>query len=292
MPNAWVTLATNDGYAVGALVLAHSLRKVGTVHKIHVLITDGVSSRVRDQLSAVFDEVSVVNVLDSNDPENLSLTGRPDLGVTFTKLHCWRLTQYEKAVFLDADTLVVRNSDELFERPQIAAAPDIGWPDCFNTGVFVFVPSIETYRELLNFALTHGSFDGGDQGLLNEFFGDWWSLPPAHRLPFIYNVSRAITYTYAPALKRFADQIKIVHFLGREKPWHRDAPHSSIHFAQWTQIYNESVRQNLPSDVVFGPPSVSDDPHYQAWESGAPDYGGRDAFENIQKQLERSLQQP
>lgn len=47
-----------------------------------------------------------MNVLDSNDPINLSLLGRPDLNVTFTKLHCWRLTQFDKAVFLDADTLV------------------------------------------------------------------------------------------------------------------------------------------------------------------------------------------
>lgn len=42
-PNAWVTLATNDGYAIGALVLAHSLRKVATAHKIHIIYTDGVT---------------------------------------------------------------------------------------------------------------------------------------------------------------------------------------------------------------------------------------------------------
>lgn len=47
-----------------------------------------------------------VNVLDSKDEANLALLARPELGVTFTKLHCWRLTQYEKCVFLDADTLV------------------------------------------------------------------------------------------------------------------------------------------------------------------------------------------
>lgn len=44
--------------------------------------------------------------MDSNDKENLALIGRRDLGVTFTKLHCWRLTQYSKCVFLDADTFV------------------------------------------------------------------------------------------------------------------------------------------------------------------------------------------
>ena len=57
-------------------------------------------------MSRVFDSVIEVNVLDSHDTENLALIGRPDLGVTFTKLHCWRLTQYTKCVFLDADTLV------------------------------------------------------------------------------------------------------------------------------------------------------------------------------------------
>lgn len=60
----------------------------------------------RTQLSAAFTVVKVVDVLDSHDEANLALLARPELGVTFTKLHCWRLTQYDKCVFLDADTLV------------------------------------------------------------------------------------------------------------------------------------------------------------------------------------------
>jgi len=60
----------------------------------------------REGLQSVFDLVTVVDVLDSQDTVNLELLSRPELGVTFTKLHCWRLTQYSKCVFLDADTLV------------------------------------------------------------------------------------------------------------------------------------------------------------------------------------------
>lgn len=60
----------------------------------------------RDALHSVFDEVRVVDVMDSGDVAHLSLMKRPDLGVTFTKLHCWTLTHYSKCVFMDADTLV------------------------------------------------------------------------------------------------------------------------------------------------------------------------------------------
>lgn len=60
----------------------------------------------RDQLLYAYDAVVHVDVLDSHDSANLELLGRPDLGMTFTKLQCWRLTQYSKCVFLDADTLV------------------------------------------------------------------------------------------------------------------------------------------------------------------------------------------
>lgn len=41
---------------------------------------------------------------------------------------------------------VLRNCDELFDRDEFSAAPDAGWPDCFNSGVFVFKPSIDTFQ--------------------------------------------------------------------------------------------------------------------------------------------------
>ena len=102
----------------------------------------------------------MVDLFDSEDSANLALLQRPDLGITFTKLHAWKLVEYEKCVFLDADTLVLQNVDDLFSRPEISAAPDTGWPDCFNSGVFVFVPSMQTHNALVAHALAVGSFDG------------------------------------------------------------------------------------------------------------------------------------
>lgn len=60
----------------------------------------------RAVLRKVYDEVRLVDVLDSGDTAHLAMMKRPDLGVTFTKLHCWTLTEYSKCVFMDADTLV------------------------------------------------------------------------------------------------------------------------------------------------------------------------------------------
>lgn len=97
---------------------------------------------------------------------------------------------------------MIRNADELFDRPQISAAPDMGWPDYFNSGVFVFEPSDETYHNLVQFGTQHGSFDGGDQGLLNVFFNNWRELDARHRLPLIYNLCASVVYTYMAALKR------------------------------------------------------------------------------------------
>ncbi|VDK47449.1 unnamed protein product [Gongylonema pulchrum] len=122
-----------------------------------------------DELEATFDEVNVVNVLDSEDTTNLRLIGRPDLGVTFTKIYCWRLTQYTKCVFLDADCLVLQNADELFEHDELSAVADIGWPDCFNSGVFVYQPSEQTYLNILNFAMEIGSFDGARLPVISKF---------------------------------------------------------------------------------------------------------------------------
>lgn len=115
----------------------------------------------RRTLENQFDEVIIVEELNSNDQEHLRLLSRPELGITFTKINCWLLEQYSKCVFLDADCLVLRNIDDLFEKDEFSAAPDAGWPDCFNSGVFVYRPSKETFQKLVQFANQQSSsFDG------------------------------------------------------------------------------------------------------------------------------------
>lgn len=64
-------------------------------------------------MAEVFDRIHLVEERDSNDTAHLALLGRPELGVTLTKIYAWKLTEYTKAVFLDADTLVVQNVDEV-----------------------------------------------------------------------------------------------------------------------------------------------------------------------------------
>lgn len=52
------------------------------------------------------DEIVLVNVLNKDDVMNAELSKRPKMSDIYTKLHCWRLMQFSKAVFMDADTLV------------------------------------------------------------------------------------------------------------------------------------------------------------------------------------------
>ncbi|KAM8750152.1 glycogenin-2-like [Rhynchonycteris naso] len=254
---AFVTLATNDVYCQGALVLGQSLRNHRATRRLVVLITPQVSSLLRVLLSRVFDEVVEVNLMDSTDYVHLAVLRRPELGVTLTKLHCWTLTRYSKCVFMDADTLVLCNVDELFDRRELSAAPDPGWPDCFNSGVFVFQPSLDTHARLLRHATEHGSFDGADQGLLNTFFSGWPTADIHKHLPFTYNLSSNTVYSYSPAFKRFGASAKVVHFVGSTKPWHyeynpntgsisEDGPgpghqHQLSFLNLWWDVYQRSV---------------------------------------------------
>ncbi|XP_010751691.2 glycogenin-1b isoform X2 [Larimichthys crocea] len=321
---AFVTLATNDNYARGAMVWGKSLRNHNTSKKLVALIGPQVSEPCQSVLKRIFDEVRVVDVLDSGDTAHLAMMKRPDLGVTFTKLHCWTLTHYSKCVFMDADTLVLSNIDELFDREELSAAPDPGWPDCFNSGVFVFCPSMETYGKLLQYCTEHGSFDGGDQGVLNGFFNNWATADISKHLPFIYNLSSIAIYTYLPAFKQYGGNAKVVHFLGKTKPWSyafdpktkqiagsvQEAATHSTFLLDWWTLYSSAVVPMLqeqygdqpfhsgcvegegPSALVHAQAlesQLSSEERKQKWEQGQADYMGMDSFDNIKKKLDTFL---
>ncbi|XP_076357972.1 uncharacterized protein LOC143250814 isoform X2 [Tachypleus tridentatus] len=262
LEQAYVTIASNNLCALGCIVLGNSLRLSGTNRTLVVLITDGVCRPLRHMLATVFHIVQPIRLLGTQGTTKLALLDQPELGVSFTKLHIWRLTQFSKCVFLSPDTVVVQNCDELFERDEISAVPDIGWPDCFNSGVFVYVPAMETFCGLIEFAEQQGSFDGGDQGLLNMYFRNW-ALNISHKLPFIYNLMANVSYTYTPAFKQFGRNVKIVHFFGSYKPWHvkfhpqtgQMSPSANVHptYAQfvqfWLSIFNKRVFPLLSEDI-------------------------------------------
>jgi len=265
MANAFVTLATNDIYALGALILGHSLLATETKAKLVVMVTDEVSTIMSNRLRAVYNEIVSIEEIDSKDEQALALLKRPELGVTFSKIHLWKLTQYEKVVFLDSDVLVLKSMDDLFNYSDFSAAPDSGWPDCFNSGVFVTKPSQETFHGLTNFAQKEGSFDGGDQGLLNDYFKNW------NRIPFLYNVTPSAFYSYAPAYKRFSDEIKAVHFIGNRKPWHsRIALDNAMQemFDKWWQIHDTKF-QDEPTPGLY----ATSQPIGYPTESAAPPQG-------------------
>jgi len=132
-------------------------------------------------------------------------TGRPDLNYALTKLHLFRLhTLFSTLIYLDADVLPLRPLAHLFQTTNphtLSACPDTGWPDCFNSGVMVIRPKESDWNGLKGLLKTgegeegiyltgdeegggNGSFDGADQGLLNEWFSEEGGGGAWNRLPF------------------------------------------------------------------------------------------------------------
>ena len=147
-----------------------------------------------------------------------------------TKFAAWRLGDtlgLKRVVFLDADTLPLAPIDSLIDHPSaFAAAPDAFPPDQFNSGVFVLTPSAARYAELVQWNAERGTAEGGDQCLLNDFFGEWfyasWDDKEQGRLPWMMNVPAASHATYRTLMRmQSRDEPAVVHFVGGEaKPWH------------------------------------------------------------------------
>ena len=177
---------------------------------------------------------------------------RPDLASTFTKIALWRQTQFERIIYLDADVVVLRAPDELFTHDaSFAAVPDIGWPDCFNSGVLSLRPNIGDYYALLALAQRGISFDGADQGLLNMHFHDW------QRLSFTYNCTPSGHYQYVPAYRHFQSTISMVHYIGHDKPWDvgREAKGAAGVYEEllgrWWSVYDKHYRTTVMLNPSF-----------------------------------------
>ncbi|KAI0865635.1 glycosyltransferase family 8 protein [Xylaria cubensis] len=247
--DVYATLLLTDTYLPGALVLGHSLRDAATTKKLVALVTlDTVSAEAITELKSVYHYVIPVPRILNAQPANLQLMNRTDLHSAFTKINLWKQTQFRKIVYIDADVVAYRAPDELFDITHpFSAAPDIGWPDLFNTGVMVLTPNMGDYYAMMAMAERGISFDGADQGLINTHFRNNYN-----RLSFAYNVTPSAHYQYIPAFRHFQSSINMVHFIGSDKPWFqgRHASTGSSPFdemiGRWWAVYDRHYRAASP----------------------------------------------
>ncbi|KAL0256959.1 glycogenin glucosyltransferase [Diplodia seriata] len=255
--DAYCTLVMSDSYLPGAAVLAHSLRDGGTTKKLAALITlDTLSGDSISELKKLYDYVIPVPRVGNPKPANLYLMDRADLAYTFTKIALWRQLQFRKLVYIDADVVALRAPDELFDlEAPFAAAPDSGWPDCFNSGVMVVSPNMGDYWALQTLATSGDSFDGADQGLLNQYYEHrGW-----HRLSFLYNCTPNAQYQWEPAFRHYKSKINLVHFIGKNKPWSKDSRYgggSGVYSelaARWWAVYDRHLREKSRPEAANFP---------------------------------------
>ncbi|KAL4247900.1 Nucleotide-diphospho-sugar transferase, partial [Pleurotus pulmonarius] len=112
----WVTLLTGreKGYMAGISVLASTLRSVGSEYPLAVMATVDVPQETRTFLKGR--GIVIIDVEYMKLPDGAGHTtqyGR--FNDTWTKLRVFDLHDYERAVFLDSDMIVMRNMDELMQ---------------------------------------------------------------------------------------------------------------------------------------------------------------------------------
>lgn len=213
------TLCNGDDYVPGVEALGRSLDRTGTTRPKLVQVTADVPAAARRALSEKGWRILDIAPIENPNPAPSQFF--PRFANTFTKLRAFDLTDYDKLVLLDADTIVLQNIDDLFDRPALAAAPDFLLPDRFNSGVMVIEPDHALFDRMMKVLYASGSYDGGDQGFLNVFFADWYSGPAAHRLPAGYNFHQFI-YQFLRAhpalLPQLEREAKVIHYTV-QKPW-------------------------------------------------------------------------
>lgn len=229
--HAYATLVTNADFARGAKALVRSLALSGTGADIVVMHTGGVGEADLAPLAELGGRLRPVELLPTSDAFNArhargEIHGRnpftkgtkPDFHTpldNFSKLRLWEMEEYERVVFLDADTLVVRNIDRLFSYPEFSAAPNVyeSLSDFhrLNSGVFVARPARATFEAMLERLDGPDAFwRRTDQTFLQAFFPDW------HGLPVFFNMLQYAWFNL-PGLWDW-NSVHVVHFQ-YEKPW-------------------------------------------------------------------------
>ena len=217
---AVVSTLYTENYIPGLLALGQSLREANTsARSVLLYFPKSVSPKSRCQLEAVGWELHSISRIEAPDGGKGVYSRFLD---QYSKLNIWGLDTIgiKVAIYLDGDTVVRSNFDELWSLPfNFAAVPDIygdkrGFTLGFNAGVLFLRTSSAIRADMLSkIGTAHYKHTDAEQGFLNTYFSSQVS-----RLPYTYNANLAIKKRAPEFWEAMKNSMKIVHYT-LVKPW-------------------------------------------------------------------------
>jgi len=235
---SFISIISTDDYLDGLLVLFYSLKNTQSKYPFLVLLTPNISKKTISTLNKYSISYKVLSE-EIQNPTNVSQNHR--WFPTYSKLHIFNQTEYDKLVFLDADMLILRNIDELFDFPHMSATNAGGmlprkssWTH-LNSGLIVLEPSKKLFNDMLS---KIGKIEkvesggnklkpqyGSDQDFLNAYYPDWPNKKELH-LDHKYNMFHYYLDEYNKlfgySINEEPHPISIIHYASYLKPWKVD----------------------------------------------------------------------
>lgn len=229
MRYSFVTYLGTDNFLPGVLTLNASLQKYNKKYDLVVLVSDLVSSQIVDLLD--FKKIKYKLVKQIKNPQKLGADER-NFKYMFTKLRMFEMVEFDKIVYLDADMLICKNIEMLFNAPHMSGViagklypGNESWSHV-NAGFLVVEPGQALFNKLCSSISHLPSDDGSDQGFLHSFYEDWPSDKNLHLdhqfnvpYPYIDEYCSSHNYEFSYSRKLLETNISIIHYWGRYKPW-------------------------------------------------------------------------
>ncbi|GFP95350.1 UDP-glucuronate:xylan alpha-glucuronosyltransferase 1 [Phtheirospermum japonicum] len=223
-------------YVCGAIAAAQSIRMSGSTRDLVILVDETIGEYHRSGLELAGWKVRTIKRIRNPKAEKDAYNEW-----NYSKFRLWQLTDYDKIIFIDADLLILRNIDFLFGMPEISATGNNG--TLFNSGVMVVEPSNCTFQLLMDHINEIESYNGGDQGYLNEVF-TWWHRIPKH-MNFLKNFwigdDELVKQKKIHLFEAEPPTLYVLHYLGN-KPW--------MCFRDYDCNWNVDILQEFASDVA------------------------------------------
>ncbi|KAK4486508.1 hypothetical protein RD792_009191, partial [Penstemon davidsonii] len=229
-------LHSADAYVCGAIAAAQSIRMAGSKTDLVILVDESISDYHRSGLELAGWKIKTIKRIRNPKAEKDAYNEW-----NYSKFRLWQLTDYDKIIFIDADMLILRNIDFLFKMPEISATGNNG--TLFNSGVMVIEPSNHTFKLLMDYINEIESYNGGDQGYLNEIF-TWWHRVPKHMnflKHFWVGDDEVVKRKKVRLFEAEPPVLYVLHYLGN-KPW--------TCFRDYDCNWNVYILQEFASDVA------------------------------------------